>query len=48
MRLLKQVNCMLDYSIWPGSERWRADADDKPRPYQVYVGTLYACYITVV
>ena len=31
---------MLDYSIWPGSEKWR---EDKPRPYQHVVQELFSC-----
>jgi len=37
------VNCMLDYSIWPGSDRWRAESTDKPRPYQDVVQELFSC-----
>ena len=31
---------MLDYSIWPGSEKWR---EDRPRPYQDVVQELFSC-----
>ena len=39
----QEVNCMLDYSIWPGSERWRGDVASKPRPYQNVVQEIFSC-----
>ena len=36
----QEVTCMLDYSIWPGSEKWR---EDTPRPYQNVVQELFSC-----
>jgi hypothetical protein len=39
----QEVNCMLGYSIWPGSERWRGDVASKPRPYQNVVQEIFSC-----
>ena len=48
----QEVTCMLDYSIWPGSEKWRSDKSEsaeKPRAYQSVVRELFSiCNITCV
>uniref|UniRef100_A0A7S4KLI1 Nudix hydrolase domain-containing protein n=2 Tax=Guillardia theta TaxID=55529 RepID=A0A7S4KLI1_GUITH len=41
-----EIICMLDYSIWPGSEKWKPsmrNGVESPRPYSKVITELFSC-----
>jgi hypothetical protein len=43
----QEVTCMLDYSIWPGSEKWRPASVERKRPYKNVVSELFTSPVRI-